>query len=59
MVDHQNPFLKIGPFKLELIHDDFEIGLLHDFISEQEALNIQIMSRGRTKSTPFNEECQL
>ena len=45
--------MKIGPFKHEFIHQDFEIGLFHDLISEKEALNIQNLSKGRTKSTPY------
>ena len=51
---HDNPYLKIGPFKLELKFQDPEIGLLHDFISLNECACIQKLARGRMMSSPYN-----
>jgi hypothetical protein len=32
-VDHNDPYLKIGPFKYELKHANPEIGLFHDLVT--------------------------
>ena len=53
MLHHNRPFLKLGPFKYEYKHTDPEIGLLHDFISENESLKIRQLAKGRMKSTPY------
>ena len=53
---HQNDkFLQIGPFKLEFLHQDPEIALVHDFASAKETDNIIHVARGKTKSTPLYE----
>jgi hypothetical protein len=31
-VDHEDPYLKLGPFKYELKHDKPEIGMFHDLV---------------------------
>ena len=36
MVDHNDPYLKVGPFKYELLHRAPEIGSLHDFAAPKE-----------------------
>ena len=50
---HSKPFLKLGPFKLELLHWNFEIGVLHDFIEENEAKELKTHVRGRMQTTPY------
>ena len=35
-VDHQDPYLRLGPFKYELKHLNPEIGLFHDLASKTE-----------------------
>ena len=52
-LDHKNPFLKIGPFKFERLHENFEIGLLHDLITKEESVNIQKLAKGKMKTTPY------
>ena len=52
-LDHKNPFLKIGPFKFELFHENFEIGLIHDLITKEESVNIQKLAKGKMKTTPY------
>ena len=52
-LDHENPFLKFGPFKFELLHENFEIGLLHDLITKEESINIQKLAKGKMKTTPY------
>ena len=51
---HQNnPYLKIGPFKFEPFHENPEIAVIHDFISETELNRIKTGARGQMKSTPY------
>ena len=52
-LDHKNPFLKIGPFKFELLHENFEIGLVHDLITKEESINIQKLAKSKMKTTPY------
>ena len=52
-LDHRNPFLKIGPFKFEQLHENFEIGIIHELITVQESLTIRKLSKGKMKSTPY------
>ena len=52
-LDHRNPFLKIGPFKYEQLHENFEIGIVHELITVQESLAIRKLSKGKMKSTPY------
>ena len=52
-LNHQDPYLLLGPFKFEQKHSNPEIGLLHDFISVNESINVQNLARGKMKSTPY------
>ena len=52
-LDHKNPFLKIGPFKYERLHENFEIGLIHELITVEESYTIRKLSKGKMKSTPY------
>ena len=52
---HKNPYLKLGPFKLDLKHEVPEIALIHDFVSPDETKTIINLSRGKMKSTPYNQ----
>ena len=53
---HNNPYLKIGPFKFEFKNQKPEIGLFHELVTPAEAQAIQNIARGNTKSTPYNYE---
>ena len=50
---HNNPFLRIAPFKFEQKHSDPEIALIHDFASVNETEKIKNLARGKMKSTPY------
>ena len=50
---HENPFLKIGPFKYERLHANFEIGIIHELITVDESVTIRKLSKGKMKSTPY------
>ena len=52
---HKNPYLKLGPFKLDIKHQEPEIALIHDFVSHDETKTIINLSRGKMKSTPYNQ----
>ena len=52
-IHHNNPFLKLGPFKFEILHQDPEIAYIHDLVSEQQTNNIKELAKGKTKSTPY------
>ena len=52
-LDHRNPFLKIGPFKFEQLHENFEIGIIHELITVDESVTIRKLSKGKMKSTPY------
>ena len=51
---HNDPYLKIGPFKYEPKHKHPEIGIIHEFASFSETKAIQDKARGHTKSTPYS-----
>ena len=51
---HQNhPYLRLGPFKHEILHQNPEIAIIHGLASSKEVQNIQNFSRGKMKSTPY------
>ena len=52
-MDHNNPYLKLGPFKLELRHKNPEIAEVHDFASPTEVKRIRDDARGNMRATPF------
>ena len=49
---HNNPYLRVGPFKFEFKNHNPEIGLFHEFMTAIETQNIQELARGKMKSTP-------
>ena len=50
---HNQPYLRLGPFKFEALHQNPEIALIHEFASPKETLDIQINAKGKMKSTPY------
>ena len=50
---HNDSYLRIGPFKLEIQHQSPEIAQIHDFISESEINAIKNIVRGKMQSTPY------
>ena len=50
---HNHPYLRLGPFKFEILHQNPEIAILHQFASSVEVEQIKNLARGRMKSTPF------
>ena len=53
LLNHDKPYLKLGPFKFEMKNQNPEIGLIHDFVSENEITQIKERARGKMKSTPY------
>ena len=51
---NKNPYLHLAPFKYEKLNDQSEIGLIHDFLSEEECHYVRKISRSKLKSTPYN-----
>ena len=41
LLDHKNPYLRLGPFKFEILHEDPEISVLHDLVSLNETSEIR------------------
>ena len=52
-VNHNDPYLKLGPFKFELKHLDPEIAIIHDFSSPEEIEKVKNHARGKMQSTPY------
>ena len=42
---HQDPFLKIGPFKYEYLNKGPNVGLVHDLISKEIIEKIKLNTR--------------
>ena len=55
LVCHEIPFLKLGPFKVEFLHQRPDILVTHDFASQKDTNDIIAVAKGRTKSTPYIE----
>ena len=53
LLHHNNPYLKLSPFKYEIHHQNPEIGVVHDFASAEELKVIKENARGHMKSTPY------
>ena len=51
----KNPFLRLGPFKYEPLSQDPHVGMFRDFMSSSECEQVKNRSRGKLKSTPFQE----
>ena len=52
-LDHKNPYLKLGPFKFEKLHQFPLVGYLHDFINDNETDQMKNDARKTLKSTPY------
>ncbi len=52
-LDHQDPFLRLGPFKYEALHNKPQIAIIRDFASGPELSRIKEEARGHMKSTPY------
>ena len=52
-VHHNNPFMRLGPYKYELLLRNPEIGLFHDFVAPDEMSALKSLARGHMKSTPY------
>ena len=54
---HQNnPYLKLGPMKYEMLNQEPEISLLHDFISFKETTKLKSAVQGKLMTTPYKED---
>jgi hypothetical protein len=42
---HNNPYLILGPFKYERLHRDIEIGMFHDFATDDEINGLKTHAR--------------
>ena len=59
LLHHKNPYLKLGPFKLDLKHQNPEIALFHDFGSPKETNQMIDLVKGNMKSTPYDQHGEL
>ena len=51
---HQNnPYLKLGPMKFEMLNSEPEIDLLHDFVSDKEIHNLKAAVKDKLVTTPY------
>ena len=50
---HDDPYLKLAPFKLEYQHRHPEVTIIHDFASPKELAKIRNLAKGHMKSTPY------
>ena len=53
LLHQDNPYLKLGPMKYEMLNYDPEISLLHDFISDVEIKKIKTTVKGKLVTTPY------
>ena len=51
---HGNPYVRLGPFKYEILHQNPEIAYIHDLISLNESLKVQEGAIGKMKTTPYS-----
>jgi len=52
-IHNSDPYLLVGPFKLEHLNLDPPVGIFRDFYSERECDSILKRGQGNIKSTPF------
>ena len=52
---HNNPYLYLGPFKVEIKHENPEIALVHDLFNKNETQQIQNLAHGKMVTTPYVE----
>ena len=51
---HQNnPYLKLGPMKFEMLNSEPEIDLLHDFLSDKEIHKLKASVKNKLFTTPL------
>ena len=50
---HDDPYLKLAPFKLEYQHRHPEVTIIHDFASPEELAKVRNLAKGHMKSTPY------
>ena len=53
---YQNNYLRLGPFKYELLSSDPHVGMFRDFYSPAECQTVRNRAEGNIKSTPFTAE---
>ena len=53
-IHHQNPYLKLGPFKFEILNNGPQIGYVHDFSSDSEIQQLIADAIPRTKTTSYD-----
>ena len=56
---HNHPYLRLGPFKYELLHSTPEIAYLHDFVTLEETEAIKSHASGKLKSTPYTSDSKF
>ena len=56
---HDHPYLRLGPFKYELLHPTPEIAYLHDFVTLEETEAIKSHASGKLKSTPYTSDSKF
>ena len=53
---YQNNYLRLGPFKYELLSAEPHVGMFRDFYSSEECHTVRKRAAGNIKSTPFTAE---
>ena len=53
-LNHDNPYLKIAPFKYESLNKGPNVGFVHDLISSQEASKMKVNAKSKMKTTPYS-----
>jgi len=52
-LDYKDPYLKLGPFKLEILNAEPYMGLIHGFVHSKEMTDLKNQTRFDMKSTPY------
>ena len=56
LLHYQNNYLRLGPFKYELLSSEPHVGMFRDFYSPEECQTVRKRAEGNIKSTPFTAE---
>ena len=56
---YNDPYLRLGPFNLEILNTEPFIGAFHSILSEKETDSIIEKSKGRLKPTPYHIDGEL
>ena len=51
----EDPFLRLCPFRIEFLHKNPEIAIIHEFVSHKETDDMIAIAKGKTRSTPYIE----